>query len=208
MKRHLLLLLIIAGFFRATAQDAKAIFDAEKIVFYGLDFTKAKFALPDAKPDEIKKRYFKEWNDAVMTDNGRFNKESSFEKLTVYGDPYVVEKRNAEVNVADMTAKGDYAITQQDIESVISNYKDGLKKEGIGVVFIVESFSKKKEEGVAHVVFFDIASRKVLLAKKMTGKPGGGGLTNYWVRCFQTMFENMSNGEFGKWKKEVMSKKY
>lgn len=208
MKKHLLLLLIIAGCFNTQAQNAKAIFDAEKIVFYGLDFSKAKFALPDAKPEEIKKRYFKEWNDGVMTDNGRFNKESSFEKLTVYGDPYIAEKRNAEVNVADMTAKGDYAITQQDIESVISNYKDGLKKEGLGVVFIVESFSKKKEEGVAHVVFFDIASRKVLLAKKMTGKPGGGGLTNYWLRSIQMMFENMGNGEYTKWKKEVLSKKF
>lgn len=208
MKKSFVLLLAIGLYISIQAQDARMVFNSEKIVFYGLDFSKARLAISDAKPEEIKKRYFAEWHNVVMTDNGRFNKESSFEKLTVYGDPYVAQKRNEAVNAANILSKEENSLTQQDIESVISEYKDGIKKEGLGVVFIVESFNKKKEEGVAHVVFFDIATRKVLLSKRMTGKPGGGGLTNYWARCFEDMFRNMANGEFGNWKKEVMNKKY
>ncbi|MBK8658192.1 MAG: hypothetical protein IPN22_04795 [Bacteroidetes bacterium] len=190
----------------ASAQSVKALFDAEKLVFYGLDFSKAKFALPDAKPNEIKDRYFEEWHQGVMTDNARFNKESAFQKLSVYGDPFVAKKRNAAVNVADLVAKDDNPLSAKDIESVIAEYKDGVKKEGFGAVLIVESFNKKKEEGIAHVVLFDIATRKVLLDKRMVGKPGGGGLTNFWLRSIQNIFERMTATEFSIWKKEALGK--
>jgi hypothetical protein len=206
MKYLTLALFLFCIYTTATSQSAKALFDAEKIVFYGLDFSKAKFALPDAKPNEIKDRYFDEWHQGVMTDNARFNKESAFQKISVFGDPFVAKKRNAAVNVADIITKDDNPLSAADIESVIAEYKDGLKKEGFGAVLVVESFNKKKEEGIAHVVLFDIAKRKVIIDKRMVGKPGGGGLTNYWLRSVQNMFERMTATEFSLWKKEALSK--
>ena len=206
MKKSFLFLVTVLSIFFLSAQDAKIIFNAEKIVFYGLDFTKAKFALPDAKPDDIKNNLFKQWNDNVFSDNGRFNKESAFKKLTVYGEPSVVEKRNATVNASGLTEKYEKPLAKTDIQNVISEYLGGTRKDGLGVVFIVESFSKKDKKGIADVVFFDIASHKVLLSKQMTGEPRGGGLNNFWMGAIQVMFDNMANGEFEVWKKEVTGK--
>ncbi len=192
--------------FLANAQDVKTVFDSEKIVFYGLDFTKAKFAIPDAKPDEIKADYFSAWNSTVFSDNGRFPKESAFGKITVYGDPTVVEKRNATTNTGNMTGQYNAPLSRSDIENVISEYKGGRKSEGLGVVFVVEYFSKKDKKGIADVVFFDIATRKVLLSKQLTGEPRGGGLNSYWMGAIQQMFEKMTNTEYALWKKEAAGK--
>jgi hypothetical protein len=187
------------------AQDAKDIFNAEKIVFCGLDFSKTKFEIPDAKPDEIKKTLIPAWNTMVMTDNERFPKESAFQKLNINGDPTVVERRNDAINIKDAMGAGSQ-LSASAIQDVINDYTDGYKKEGVGVVFIIESFSKKDVKAVAQVVFFDIAKHKVLLAKRLSGTPRGGGLKNFWTGAIQAMFENIVKTEFDLWKKEVLKK--
>ena len=203
MKNIFPFLFLLAASITTNAQDAKKIFSEEKIVFYGLDFTKAKFALPDAKIDEIKSTLFKQWNDNVFSDNARFAKESAFQKITVYGDPTIVDRRNTAVATSGMTDNYSTPLSKEEIQKVIDDYKNGVRKEGVGAVFIVESFSKKDKKGIADVVLFDIASRKVLLAKRMTGEPRGGGLNNYWVGTIEVMFNKMINGEFDVWKKEA-----
>lgn len=206
MKKRFTFLFILSAVVSLNAQDAKTVFNTEKIVFYGLDFTKAKFAIPDAKPDEIKDTYFSAWNTTVFSDNGRFPKESAFGKVTVYGDPTVVEKRNATVNANNISSPYNAPLSKAEIESIINEYKDGRKTEGLGVVFIVEYFSKKEKRGVADVVFFDIATRKVLLAKRMNGEPRGGGLNSYWMGVIQQMFEKMTETDYALWRKEVTGK--
>ena len=206
MKDLLLFLAVITSSLCAIAQDAKAIFSAERVVFYGLDFSKAKFSIPDAKASEIKNVLIPTWNTMVVTDNERFPKESAFQKLNVSGDPTSVERRNAAINIENAMGSTDAALTPATIQEVVSDYKDGYKTEGIGVVFIVESFSKKDISGVAQVVFFDISTRKVLLAKRLSATPRGAGLRNYWTGAIQVMFENIIKSEFDLWKKEVMKK--
>jgi hypothetical protein len=188
------------------AQNASRIFSEERIIFYGLDFSKAKIAIPDAKPNEIKDDYFVLWNEAVATDNERFNKESALQKVSVPVDLAVVERRNAAASISEMQANPDVTLLKSTIEHMIDDYTDGTRKEGIGFVIIVESISKKRADAIAHLVFFDIATRKVLLSKRMNGPAGGHGLKSYWTRPFQTMFEKMTAGLFDMWKKEVVGK--
>jgi hypothetical protein len=52
---------------------------------------------------------------------------------------------------------------------MISGYKVH-KTEGIGLVFIIDSFDKSTEKAKVWVTFFDIASKKVLLTEQVTGK--------------------------------------
>ncbi|HRG90442.1 MAG TPA: hypothetical protein PLW44_15580 [Chitinophagales bacterium] len=206
MKKVVFVLAAILVATIANAQSPKVIFDAEKIIFYGLDFSRARFSLPDAKDKEIKEKYLELWNQTVFDDNGRFPKESTFSKVTVYGDPTIVKRRNAAVDASNISGKAEKALTKEDAQEVINDYKDGMRKEGLGVVFLVESFNKAKKEGVALVVFFDIATRKVLLAKRVSGEPGGPGLTNYWAGAIQQMFIRISNTEYLLWRKEVTGK--
>jgi len=185
------------------AQDVKKVFNEEKVVFYGLDFVKAKFSLPDAKPAQIKDELFAQWNQSVFGDNGRFPKEAAFKKITVYGEPFVVEKRNATANTTDMDSKYERSLTKEEIQSEISQFTGGTRKEGLGVVLMVEYFSKKDKKGIADVVFFDIATKKVLLSKQLTGEPRGAGLNSFWAGAIQVMFDKMASTEFLAWKKEA-----
>lgn len=190
-----------------SAQDPKTIFTAEKMVFLGLDYTRAKFALPDVKPAEYKKTYFEAWNSAIAHDTERFNKESTFEKVGGVGvDLTTVTRRNAAIKIDDAIGKPEGGLTQSSIENVIADYTDVWKKEGLALVIIVESMSKGAGKMVAHIVFFDIATRKVLLAKKMEGEAGGPGLVNYWANPVSLMFREISKTKFAEWKKEVMKK--
>jgi len=185
------------------AQDPKLIFTSQKIIYYGLDFSKAKFELPDAKPDELKNTLIPYWNSLTFTDNEQFNKESTFQKLTVYGEPVDVARRNAAINTGTLMGKSAGPLSREAIQEIVNDYKDGSRKEGIGVAIIVESFSKKDDAGVEDIVFFDIATHKVLLFKHLTGKPGGPGLKNYWTTPTKRIFEDIGKGLFDIWKKEV-----
>ncbi len=189
------------------AQDPKEIFTAEKMNFLGLDYSRAKFALPDVKPADYKKTYFDAWNNAISHDNERFNKESTFEKVGgVSVDLTTVNRRNAAMNIEEAIGKPEGGLTQSSIENVIADYKDVWKKQGLAMVIIVESMSKAAGKMVAHIVFFDIATRKVLLTKKMEGDAGGPGLVNYWTNPVSLIFREIAKTKFTEWKKEVMKK--
>ncbi|MCX6199539.1 MAG: hypothetical protein NTY88_10005 [Bacteroidetes bacterium] len=206
MKNSLLLIIAVFGFQLAHSQDAKMIFTTNEIIWFGLDFSKAKLAIPDAKDDEIKNTLFNEWNYTLISES-RYYKEGAFEKRDVYNDLSVVQTRNSAIDMSSTHGKAT-PITKEMISQAISEYKTaGDHKTGLGCVFFVESFSKVKKEGVAHLVLFDIASRKVLLTERMTGEPGGPGLKYYWAHPFQDMFELISSTKYSAWKKATMGGK-
>ncbi len=206
MKNNLALLFAVCSLNFAVAQDAKMIFTTNEMVWFGLDFTKAKLAIPDAKDDEIKSKYFNEWNYTLVSES-RYYKEGAFEKRDVYNDLTVVQARNAALDMNSTHGK-PVSITKEMIAQAIAEYKiTGDHKSGLGCVFFVESFSKAKGEGVAHLVFFDIAKLKVLFTERMTGEPGGPGLKFYWAHPFQDMFEAISSKKYSAWKKATMGGK-
>jgi hypothetical protein len=70
-------------------------------------------------------------------------------------------------------------LTESDISKMVRAYK--LKEDqGLGLVFIMDRLVKLQETGCMHVVFFDIASRKVIRSQRMCEKAGGFGFRNYW----------------------------
>ena len=73
----------------------------------------------------------------------------------------------------------DYSITETDVQKIISDYKSD--KDGYGLVFVVESFNKTAVQGAIWVTYFDIKSKKVVFTTKLTSKPMGFGLRNFWA---------------------------
>ena len=53
-------------------------------------------------------------------------------------------------------------------------------KEGLGLVFIMDRLVKAQQTACLYVVFFDIASRKIMYSERRCEKAGGGGFRNYW----------------------------
>jgi hypothetical protein len=72
-------------------------------------------------------------------------------------------------------------ITEADIVEAVRSYT--LKTEtGLGLVFIMDRLVKAQETGCIYVVFFDVASRKVVQSARICADAGGMGFRNYWFR--------------------------
>ncbi len=186
------------------AQSAKDIFEAENLVWYGLDFSHARFiGIKDEKPEVIKNKFIELWNKTTYLDRENFALESTFRKILVRIDNKVVPARNEKVSTSTLFGKDAPGISSQTIEKTVSEYTDGLQTKGIGVVYIVEYMDKGKKEAAAHVTFFDIATRKVLLTKRLTGAAGHPGLTMYWAMAFSRIGKSISDTYFDRWQKEA-----
>ncbi len=203
MKRTAAFIYLSLLFFLTHAQDSKAVFTGEKIVWFGLDFTKARLiGVNDEKPDVIVNEYLELWNMPMLYEADKFPIASTFRKVTVQYDAEVVKARNKKVTKQSLFNDNEAIITTAAIEQMISEYT-GSKKTGLGVVFFVESFNKKKKLATMHVTFFDIATRKVLLTRRLTGEPGGGGLKYYWANSVSRIFHDITVTHYDLWEKEA-----
>lgn len=204
MKKLTLLFVAVAGFAALKAQDVKTVFNSEEVVWFGLDFTKAKLiGVTDEKPDVIVKEYLEAWNQPMLYERDKFPIEGTFRKITAKFDPEVIQTVNKKVTRETLFGDTETILTTAAIQDAVSQYPMGAKKQGLGLVFFIESFNKKKKLATAQVVFFDIATHKVLLAKRVTGEPGGGGLKYYWANSVSNMFKTISSTLYDVWKKEA-----
>ncbi len=99
----------------------------------------------------------------------------------------------------ELVINTDYSLGEDEVKKIISEY-DITGKEGIGLVFIMESFNKNKELGYIWVTFFDLETKEVLLSNKMSGKPGGFGIRNYWAKSYYNVMKSIEKKKWKAWK--------
>jgi hypothetical protein len=109
----------------------------------------------------VRQAFLDGWNEYVCSPQANIKNLLEKEQLDV--DLSIVTERNRNFNNSLETP------TKEIIARVIRDYKIS-KTEGIGLVFIVDSFDKLQEKAFVWVTFFDIASKKVLLTEKVQGK--------------------------------------
>lgn len=190
------------------AQSAKDVFSTNEIVWYGLDFTKAKFvgqfdqglgAMPASGLD-MRNKWIPEWNALIPKEAKNFDLEETFRKDNVYYDIAPVNEVNSNIDVNDCMSLNPGKIEKSDIDAIIKKYKTGDKKEGIGLVFIIENFNKGYEMADVYVTFFDIATKKVLICEKTSGKVKGIGMRNYWAGAIKAILKQIDRVEYKIWK--------
>ncbi len=93
----------------------------------------------------------------------------------------IVDVVNDQVKVKYLVINKSHSISEEDISRAVAQYKIKDYKDAIGVVVVVESFDKIKEQGTGYITFFDVASKKVLYNHKVIGEAGGFGFRNYWA---------------------------
>jgi hypothetical protein len=192
------------------AQSEKDVIAAKEITWFGLDFSKALFVgsftqfaeAGKESSSEIKDKFMPSWNDLVVNEREKFDLKKAYGKENVVYDLDIVTKRNAAVDVSKMTSLNAQAdrIKKEDIAKIINQYK--TNKKGIGLVYIVDTYSKPDEKGEIWVTFFDIATHKVLIAEKFTGKAGGFGLRNYWAKPVFEVMTKSSADAYKDWAKK------
>lgn len=196
------------SFAQNTAQD---FLSGDEIVWYGLDFSKAKFigafdqgagAAP-ITGYELKTKYIPAWNALIVNESAKYDLKRTFKKTSVFNDLSIVEKINSTIEADNIMSYNDYKFDDVDktINSIVNGYAVGEKKQGIGVVFIVESFNKGQQQGTIYVTIFDIKTKKVLIKEKIIGKAGGIGMRNYWAKSILSVMIQVEKTFYKQWKK-------
>lgn len=203
----ILLMLAIAG--KGFAQSGNP-FEATEVYWYGLDFSKSKMVgnfsqFNDAgikNGFDIQKIYFRAWNRTIVSEPEKYNLEKFFGVSKVYYNLSATDAVNQDMDASKLLILDMYSkeLTPEEIQTCVSAYKLE-QKNGIGIVFIIEKFDKYDEKGVMNVVYFDIATQKVLFSKRMYGEARGIGIKNYWIRSVYNVMEDVEKQK-SSWKKE------
>lgn len=203
MIRTLIILwLAVNAYSLSFAQSKSEVFNTNQIVWYGLDFSEARLIGSEGftDPVDIKNRLFDSWNNLFISEPDKYDLKKTFGKANVENDLSLTEERNKAINVKNLVTDNSFTLAENTIPLILKQYHYD-QKEGVGLVFIIESFNKTKEQGTMYVTFFDIATKKPLLIKKMSGEPGGFGIRNYWAASYYDVLKQCKK-EYPKWKKE------
>lgn len=199
--------ILIAGIFLVFSFVSKGqytpadVFKVNNITWYGLDFSNIKLIGSEGftDPDAIKNQFFYSWNNLIITETDKYDLAGFFHKSSVENDLSIVKERNMLPDPDELVINTDYSFGEDEVKKIISEY-DITGKEGIGLVFIMESFNKNEELGYMWVSFFDIETKEVLLSNKMSGKPGGFGIRNYWAKSFYNVMKSIGKKKWKAWK--------
>ena len=217
MKNRVLLLLIFACITNLNLSAQKKytiadVFTEKKMVWYGLDFTRCKFIGQasihgkfNKTPDYVVKHYFKDWNMIPLKEGQKYDIGKSFEKDYIYFDIDSVLARGQRYNSDSLIAFSNvYRLNTIAFPEIIKSF-NGIATEGIGVIYLVESYNSIEEIATYYCIVFDVTSKNILLQEKITGRPQGGSVKTYWAGAFHEALEK-NEKIYRKWKKGAMVK--
>lgn len=188
----LLIVFYLTLSFQINAQlNTSDIFEVNEVTWYGLDFSNARLigAIGFKDPEKIKNYYFDAWNSLIIYEPNKYKLDKFFHKDIVKHYLGIVTERNTLPNLDELVIETEYSFGTEKVMQIISEYDSG-EKEGIGLVFIVESLNKYEEKAIIWVTFFDIKTKQVLLTKKLAGKAGGYGFRNFWAGAYHRVMKS------------------
>jgi len=170
---------VIAAQAQKTYSDPHDIYITDELTFYGYDFSQTKLVETKRIGEDLGQYVFG-WVGFLQE---RFNDEKIadwFRKKKAHVDFGPTIEQNKKVNGKEIAVYTKNTILLDSIQQMVNKYQ--LKeKDGIGLVVIVESFDKNTVKTSVYFTFFDIATKKVLVADYFVGKEADGyGLTAYW----------------------------
>lgn len=209
MKKLLLIAFVLfnaASATVATADNTMAdLFSGKsKLVFLGLDFTQAKYIgkIGFTDPMAIQNQHIVSWNNLIELEPKKFSLQKAF---ALKDDQYKSKvedmvKHNKSVNVEKNITDDESALTEDQVKKAVAKYSLS-EKDGIGLVYVVESLNKTSEKLIVWVTFIDLATKKVLHTEKVEGKAGGFGFRNYWAGGVYKINQEIDKSLFKKWSK-------
>lgn len=151
---------------QALSTEAKNVFTAKKIIFYGYDFTR--FHLADAKRggQDIKKYIFE--LTGLMSEHIPEKKLSKWlNKDTTTFDFNSTFQLNKKINNDDIVVPVNLTLSKDSLQSMIDKYSSSIKQ-GIGYVIIFECFDNSSKTVSAYSIYFDITTREILMTEHIT----------------------------------------
>lgn len=177
-----------------------------KLVFLGLDFTQAKYIGKAGfiDPIAIKNQHMVSWNTLIEAEPKKFSLQDAFKLKPDQYESKVADmtKLNESANVKDNITEDDYAITEDQVKKSVAKYSLS-EKDGIGIVYVVESLNKNAEKLFAWVTFIDLSTKKVLHTEKIEGAAGGFGFRNYWAGGVYKINKAIDSKYYKTWSKTL-----
>lgn len=217
MKKATFLLLVSINIFSINlfaqkTYNSSDVFTEKKIIWYGLDFTRCKFIGQPSihgnfykTPDYVVKHFFRDWNMIPLKEGQKYDIGKAFDKEYIYFDIDSVLARGARYKSDSLIAFSNaYTLNTTTFPDIIKSF-NGIATEGIGVIYLVESYNSIEEIATYYCIVFDVATKKILLQEKITGRPQGGSVKTYWAGAFHEALEK-NEKVYRKWKKGAMVK--
>lgn len=191
-----------------SAQDKSKVSSAKEIVWFGMDFTKAKFvgqfdqgmgAMP-ATGGDMRNKWIPQWNALIQNEQQNFDIKKALGVESVYYDIANMNTLNSKLNPDGIMDVNPGKIDKSEVDGMVKKYESVDKKDGVGLAFVVENFNKGSQMADVYVTFFDIATKKVLICEKVSGPARGVGMRNYWAGAIKGIIKEMGSN-FKSWKK-------
>ncbi|MBT1699723.1 hypothetical protein KK083_22745 [Fulvivirgaceae bacterium PWU4] len=193
------------------AQDMADIFDRKtSVTWLGLDFSGAKLIGDRERLGSISdvQHLVEAWNDIMLKEEEKYDVALAIDKIKVENAIEITKEHNANLDVSEMFSsemKDHFHLKPDDIARIVADY-DFKGKNGIGVMFNVESFSKLNSEAALWVTFIKMDTKEIYFSERVTGEPGGAGLRNYWANSVYNILKGMRKKEFEMWRKKYYRK--
>lgn len=194
-----------------TAQTLKNVFaDSESPLLYlGIDFSRNRL-LDIGNASDIRDRIYTSINQLIINEPKKYDLKGAFNKSNVDNNLNAVIKNYAKVNLNDIlsTNSADFnRLKEADITAVVKEL-DIEKKDGVGVLFVMEAMRKMEKKGDAAiwVTFVDLKSKKVLMTERIEVKASAGfGFRNYWASTIKNLIDLIGDKKYKEWKQKYSS---
>jgi len=190
----LLAVFILAPSVHAQKKSKRKKGPSGKVVFYGVDFSQARFIGKEGftDPPELQENFLPKWNHLIINEEEKYDVKKALNKsnLEYYFD--VVTERNAAVDPEVLVTNSNHSISKEDVTKVVAGLGSEAHTSGLGAVIVVESFDKRSDIGTMWLTTFDIATLTVKKTQRMSAKARGFGIRNYWAR---TIFEVLEDAQ-------------
>lgn len=212
MKKIVLSITLAASSLVVWAQNtAKDVFSKPDMVWFGLNFAEAKMVgnfaqvgeAGESSSKELRDKWMPSWNGLIIGEPQNFKFAETYEKENIITDINSTEKMNHAISLGSLTQNEMFSFSdpQKSIKNVVSKLHSNEKKDGLGLVYVVESFNKNTQIATIYVTIFDIATKNILITEKIEGKGTGIGLRNYWAGAVKVINKEIKTDYYKKWKK-------
>lgn len=208
MKRILIICIMFMLTGVAFSQTAADVFKPGSYTFYwlGIDFSHVKTIGDFTQFGEagsidayqIKTQYFPAWNNLILNEPEKYDIKGMFKLNELVNDIEMITKVNADADENAMSATSAPNYTIENIQSFVSSYKTEGKN-GIGILFLAEALDKNAPLAWFHVIAINASTKEVLLWERVSAKPGGFGIRNYWAGAVYNIIKEAKKSYYKSW---------
>jgi len=195
----------------AKGGSAAKLFEAKKIVWVGIDFRQLKCVGPEKgfidpsftddpdKDKNIRMYNFKLWNEQIRTNDSIHVLERIFQSKEVKTDIAAMMEINRKSTGKIWSLEDQsWGVSIDVIKSMISSYKT-TEKDGVGMAVVAKKFDKSEIRAYFTLVFFDLATKELILAADYMTKPMWGvSVYTWWFDSIKYALKK-TDGEYEDW---------